>query len=136
MKMYLNETRSTVRVGKQFCDMFSITKRLRLGIVWLSLLLDYIRSVRVNKNGLNLWGTHQLMVNTDDVNIMDDSVHITEKNPEFLLVTSREIFLNVTADKTKYMSISLDQNAGRIQYLKLDDISFDRVDEYRYVETT
>ena len=76
------------------------------------------------------------MVNTDDVNIMDDSVHITEKNPEFLLVTSREIFLNVTADKTKYMSISLDQNAGRIQYLKLDDISFDRVDEYRYVETT
>jgi len=76
------------------------------------------------------------MVNTDDVNIMDDSVHITEKNPEFLLVTIREIFLNVTADKTKYMSISLDQNAGRIQYLKLDDISFDRVDEYRYVETT
>ena len=47
-----------------------------------------------------------------------------------------EIFLIGTADKTKYMSISLDPNAGRIPYLKLDDIFFDRVDEYRYVETT
>jgi len=47
-----------------------------------------------------------------------------------------EIFLIGTADKTKYMSISLDPNAGRIQYLKTDNMSFDKVDEYRYVETT
>jgi len=53
-----------------------------------------------------------------------------------MLVTSIEIFLKVTADKTKYMSISLDLNAGWIQYLKTDDISFDNLDEFRYVETT
>jgi len=53
-----------------------------------------------------------------------------------MLVTSIEIFLKVTADKTKYMSISLDPNAGWIQYLKTDDISFDKLDEFRYVETT
>ena len=42
----------------------------------------------------------------------------------------------MTDDKTKHMFMPLDQNAGRIQYVKIDVISFDRVDEFRYVGTT
>ena len=107
--MCLNETCSRVRVGKQFCDMFPITKRLIQGTAWLSLFLDNIRRVQAKQDGLKLWSTHQLMVYTDDVNIMGESEHIIEKRPEALLVASKE----------------LDQNAGRIQYVKVDEISFE-----------
>ena len=73
------------------------------------------------------------MVYADDVNIMGWRVHIIEKIPESLLVASNGIFLKVNADKTKYMFMSLDQNAGRNQYVKIDDSAFDRVDEFRYM---
>jgi len=36
----------------------------------------------------------------------------------------------VNADKTKYMIMSLDQNAERSQYVKNDDRAFERVDEF------
>jgi hypothetical protein len=55
---------------------------------------------------LKLIGTHQLPVYADDVNILGGSVHIIKKNTEALLVTGREIVLEVNADKTKHIAIS------------------------------
>jgi hypothetical protein len=40
------------------------------------------------------------------------------------------------ADKTKYMAMSRDQNAGRNYSIKTDNSSFERVEEFRYLETT
>jgi hypothetical protein len=76
------------------------------------------------------------MVNTDNVEIMGENVHIIEKRPEALLVASKEIFLKMTADKTKHMLMPLDHNAERNQYVKADEISIEMVDEFRYVGTT
>jgi len=60
--------------------------------------------VQVNKNGLKLNGTHQLLVYADDVNILRRSVHtIKKKKTEALIVASKEIGLEVNADKTKHM---------------------------------
>jgi hypothetical protein len=61
---------------------------------------------------LKLNGTHQLLVYADDVNILGGSVHAIKKNTAALVVTSKEIGLEVTAEKTKYMVMSRDQNAG------------------------
>jgi len=44
------------------------------------------------------------MVCADDVNISGRSAHTIEKNTEALLVTSKEIGLEVNADKTKSWS--------------------------------
>ena len=45
--------------------------------------LEYaVRRVRVNQDSLKLNGTHQLLVDADDVNIMGGSVHSVEKNTE------------------------------------------------------
>jgi hypothetical protein len=50
---------------------------------------------------LKLSGTHQLLVYADDVNILGVSIHAINKNTEALVVASKEIGLEVNAEKTK-----------------------------------
>ena len=69
--------------------------------------LEYaIRRVQVNQDGLKLNGTHQLLAYADDVNILGGSVNTVKKNAEALMVTTKEIGLEVNAHKTKYMTVS------------------------------
>ena len=64
--------------------------------------LEYtIRRVHVNHDGLKLNGTLQLLVYADDVNILGGSIHAIKGKTEALLVASKEIGLEVNADKTK-----------------------------------
>ena len=53
-----------------------------------------------------------------------------------LIVASKEIGLEVNVDKTKYMIMSRDQNAGRGQIMRTDNRSFGRVEEFKYLGTT
>jgi len=41
-----------------------------------------------------------------------------------------------SADKTKYMVMSQDQNTGRIHGVRTDNSTFERVEEFKYLETT
>jgi len=75
-------------------------------------------------------------MHTDNVNIFGRSIHTVEKNTEALFVSSKEIGLEVNADKTKYMVMSRDQNAGQSHNIKIDNRSFARVEELRYLGTT
>jgi len=77
------------------------------------LSLDYaIRKVQVNQDGLKLNGTHQLLAYADDVNILGGSIHSLKENAEALVAATMETGVEVSADKTKYMVMSQDQNAG------------------------
>ena len=53
---------------------------------------------------MKLSGTHQLLVYADDVNILGESIHTVKENAEALIVASKEIRVEVNADKTKYGS--------------------------------
>ena len=66
---------------------------------------------------------------------MGGSVHTVKENAEALLVASKEIGLEVNADKTKYMVMSRYQDAGRSYSIKIDNSSFERVEEFMYVGT-
>jgi hypothetical protein len=80
-----------------------LKKRDALSQSLFNFVYEYaIRRVQVNKDGFNLNGTHQLLVYVDGVNILGGSVH-TIKRTESLLIASKEIGLEVNADKTKYM---------------------------------
>jgi hypothetical protein len=92
--------------------------------------------VWVKQGGLKLKGAHQLLVYAGDVNMLGGSVHSIKKNAEALVVASKEIRLHVTADKTKYMVMSRDQNVGRSHNIKIDNNSFERVEEFKYLGTT
>ena len=68
----------------------------------LNCALQYvIRRVQVNQDGLQLNGTHQLLVYVDDVNILGGSIHTVKENAEALVAATRGIGLEVSADKTK-----------------------------------
>jgi hypothetical protein len=75
-------------------------------------------------------------MHTDNVNIFDRSIHTIEKNAEALFISSKEIGLEVDADKTKYMVMSLYQYARQSHNIKIDNGFFARVEEFKYVGTT
>jgi len=111
--MSLTETYSRVRAGKNVSDRFPIRNGLKQGDALSPLLfkfaLEYtIRRFQVNSDGLKLNGTHQLLAYADDVNILAGSMHTLKENAEALLAATREIGLEVNADKTKYMVMSRD----------------------------
>jgi len=84
---------------------------------------------------LKLNGTHKLLAYADDVNILGGSIHTLKENAEALVAATREIGIGVSADKTKYMVVSRDQNAGRIQSVRNDNSTFERVEEFKYLGT-
>jgi hypothetical protein len=57
------------------------------------------------------------------------------ENAEALLVASNEFALELNADKPKYMVMSGDQNAGRNYSVKVDNSSFESVEEFKYLLT-
>jgi hypothetical protein len=68
--------------------------------------------------------------------ILVGSVHTTRKNTEVIVIASKESGLDVTADKTKCMVISGDQNAGRGHSIKTGNSAFERASELKYLRTT
>jgi len=119
IKMSLTETYSRVRVGKNGSHRFTIRTGLKKGEALSPLLFNFaleyaIRRVQVNQDGLKLNGTHQLLAYANDVNILGGSIHVhsLKENAETLVVATREIGLEVSADKTKYMVMFRVQNAG------------------------
>jgi glutaredoxin-related protein len=55
---------------------------------------------------------------------------------EALVAATKEILLEVNADKTEYMVMSRDQNAGRNHSMKTDNNSFESLEEFKYLGTT
>ena len=67
---------------------------------------------------------------------MGGSAHTVKENAEALLVATKEIGLEVNADKTKYMVMSRDRNAGRGHSVKIDNSSIERVEGFKYLGMT
>jgi hypothetical protein len=63
----------------------------------------------------SVWNwTHQLLVYADDVNLLGDNVNTIKENTETLLEASRDIGVEINAEKTKYMIMSRHRNRTRI----------------------
>jgi hypothetical protein len=104
IKTCLIEMFSRVQVGKNLSEMFPIRKGLKegdaLSPLFFNFALQYAMKVQVNLNGLKLYGTHQLLAYADDINILGGSIHTVKENAEALLVATKEIGLEVNADKS------------------------------------
>ncbi|KAJ4438886.1 hypothetical protein ANN_14840 [Periplaneta americana] len=60
-----------------------------------------IRKVQDNRQGLELKGSHQLLVYKDDVNMLGENPQKIRENMEILLEASKAISLEVNPEKTK-----------------------------------
>ena len=67
---------------------------------------------------------------------MGGTIHNLKENSNSLVAATREIGLDISADKTKSKIMSRGQNAGRIHSLRIDNITFERVEEFKYLGTT
>ena len=65
-----------------------------LSPLFFNFALEYaIRRVQVNKEGLKLNGTHQLLAYADDVNILGGGIRTLKENAEALVAATKEIGL-------------------------------------------
>jgi hypothetical protein len=95
--------------------------------LFFNFCLEYaIRWIYENHEGLELNGTHQLLVYADDFHILGGSVNLQRKT-EPLVAASKEIGLKENIDKTKYIDMSRDQNAGQNRNIRKQVINHSKM---------
>jgi hypothetical protein len=67
------------------------------------------------------------------VNLLVDNIDTIKKKTETINDASREVGLEVNAEKTKYMLMSRHQNAGQNHYMKIANRSFENVAQFTYL---
>jgi hypothetical protein len=77
-----------------------------------------------------------LLVYADDVNLLGDNIDAMKKNTERFTDACKEVGLEVNAEKTKYMLLSLHQNAGQNHDMKIANKSYENVAQFKYFGTT
>jgi hypothetical protein len=92
--------------------------------------------VQEKQVGLKLNGTHQLLVCADDVNLLGQNIDTIKKNAGTLLDASKEVGLQVTAEKTKYMLPPRHQNARKNGDIRAANRCFENVAQFMYLGTT
>jgi hypothetical protein len=61
------------------------------------------------------------------VNLLADNIDIINKNTQILIDAGKKVGLEVNVEKTKYMLVSRDQNAGQNWEIKIGNRSFENV---------
>jgi hypothetical protein len=81
-----------------------------------------IKKVQENQEGLKLNGTHQLLFYADNLNLLVDNIDTIKRNTQTVIDGTKEVGLEVSTEKTKYMLLFHHQNAGQNRDIKKTNI--------------
>jgi hypothetical protein len=70
-------------------------------------------------------GTHQLPAYANDVNLMGDNIDTKKKIKETLSDSGKEVSLEISIEKPKYMLLSCHQNINKDREIKITNRSCD-----------
>ena len=99
-------------------------------MIQIILLVDICSLSSLMEGCLN--NTYQLLVFSD---VLIQTIRTLRRNTEALVAASKEICLEVNADKTKYMFMSQDQNARQNHNIKMGK-PFESLEQFKYLSTT
>jgi hypothetical protein len=68
--------------------------------------------------------------------LLGDSINTIKEDAETLFQASRDVGLEIHAEKTKYMFMSRYPNSGQNQNIRIANESFENVAKFEYLETT
>jgi hypothetical protein len=70
------------------------------------------------------------------VNLLGGNIGTIKEHMETLIDSSKEVGLEVNAEKAKYMLMSRHQNAGQNHDVRIANRSFENVAQFKYFEMT
>jgi hypothetical protein len=80
--------------------------------------------------GLKLNGAHHILAYAVDVDLLEDGIDAIKKNTKPLIDASKEVYLEINIEKTKYMLLSRHQNVGQNHDIKIVNRSFENVAKF------